>query len=485
MDRFLHIQELLRRSRRLPWVMTGMALGTLAGTILLAAWWLRGDIRQQLAGRDGEVLHAVARMEQFGFGSDSEVAEEDIQLPETQFSLLLKTSRIRGVMGARLYDADGRFIEAFAADVIEAELDRSYLPKLRALRPVSRFHPSIAWSALFLSPSGEAVEKRVPVLEVNVPLHGRPGGPLAGIAQYILEGQSLALEFRRLDRNLFLQGLGAFWVSGSVLILAMTWAFRRLRRANRLLEERTSHLLKANDELAMAAKISAVGAVTAHLIHGLRNPLSGLQTFVTNLSPSDAPALDGDWAQAVAAARRMQSMINQVVGVLREQEEREQYHVSLRELAEMVRERVLPAAKAAGVELVCSIETDGVVNNRVAHLVTLILVNLAENGVEAAPRGVRREVRLRVYGESQGTLQCEVADTGPGLAEPQKARLFMPCQSGKQGGSGIGLAISKQLANHLGAGLELRQCSSAGCVFALCLPKHLWALSTRAAHHVA
>src|SRR5256885_10117139 len=45
------------------------------------------------------------------------------------------------------------------------------------------------------------------------------------------------------------------------------------------------------------------------------------------------------------------------------------------------------------------------------------------------------------------------------------AHLFAPCRSSKEGGSGIGLAISKQLANHLGAQLELKSNSPAGCVF--------------------
>jgi signal transduction histidine kinase len=47
----------------------------------------------------------------------------------------------------------------------------------------------------------------------------------------------------------------------------------------------------------------------------------------------------------------------------------------------------------------------------------------------------------------------------------------MPCTSAKKGGGGIGLAISKQLAQSLGAKLELTGTSSSGCNFRLILPQ--------------
>src|SRR5207245_6466890 len=118
-----------------------------------------------------------------------------------------------------------------------------------------------------------------------------------GIAQFIIEGQSIAAEFAHLNRHLAIQGLIAFFVGGGILVIAIAWAFRRLRQAHRLLAERTNSLLRANQELALAAKSSAVGAITSHLIHGLKNPLSGLQSYVSNLAPAEAEAPETDWHQ--------------------------------------------------------------------------------------------------------------------------------------------------------------------------------------------
>lgn len=255
--------------------------------------------------------------------------------------------------------------------------------------------------------------------------------------------------------------------------MAIAWSFRRLNHAHRLLAERTETLLKANQELALAAKTSAVGAVTSHLIHGLRNPLAGLQNFVAGLGSNLADHPDADLQQAIAATRRMQTMINEVVSVLREEEGAGQYEIPVSELVELISGKVRPLCRERGVELITSLQSQAVLPNRAANLVALILANLVQNAVEATPSG--RVVRLSLADEGE-TLLCEVLDQGQGF--PTSRNVFNPCQSGKEGGSGIGLAISKQLANHLGAGLELRLSSPAGCVFALTLPSSLWKANT-------
>ena len=265
----------------------------------------------------------------------------------------------------------------------------------------------------------------------------------------------------------------AFLAAGLVLVAAIAWSFRRLNHAHRLLAERTESLLTANQELALAAKTSAVGAVTSHLIHGLRNPLAGLQNFVAGLGANLADHPDADLQQAIAATRRMQTMINEVVGVLREEEGAGQYEIPVTELVEMISGRVQALCRERGVELVTSLQAEAILPNRAANLVALILANLVQNAVEATPRGKVVRLSLTQVGEN---LLAELRDQGCGF--PADRSVFAPCQSGKEGGSGIGLAISKQLANHLGAGLELSLNSPAGCVFVLSLPSSLWKAKT-------
>jgi signal transduction histidine kinase len=212
--------------------------------------------------------------------------------------------------------------------------------------------------------------------------------------------------------------------------------------------------------------VSALGAVTAHLIHGLRNPVSGLQSFVaTGSEPGGADP--GAWEDARLATGRMQALIEQVVRVLREHESDLAYQVSPRELAEAVFQRVRRAADARGVALVLEGNPAGMVDNRRSGLLALILTNLVENGIDASGRG--GTVALRLASTPDG-LAIEVSDTGPGLGREARERLFQPQRSTKEGGSGLGLAITHQLALALGGRVGLLSTGSDGTVFRVDLP---------------
>ncbi|MBI5386342.1 MAG: HAMP domain-containing histidine kinase [Verrucomicrobia bacterium] len=452
---------------RVPLLVLGVALVILAGAIFATTWQVRARIREQIVGRDGEVLHAVALVEYAG-----DVAEGfagPISDPGNQLNVVLRTSQLKGVIGVQLFDAAGRFVESFPPDLGDGRLDPRDLFPLQHLKPAGHFHPAVRMSGVFFSLSNapSASEPTVPLLEVNVPLH-TADAPLAGIARFLIEGQSIAAEYARLDRHLAAQAAGAFVAGGGLLSVALWWAFRRLRRAHGLLAERTEHLVKANQELALAAKTSALGAVTAHLLHDLKNPLAGLQSFVTAHSAEQTGGSEPDWESAVASTRRMQSLVNQVITVLREDQTGVRYEITLPELGEIVSGRVLPLAREKGVALHCEWQGQASLPNRAAHLTALILVNLAHNAVQATPAG--KSVRLSAQ-RVAGHIVFEVRDEGPGF--PASQTPFVPCRSDKEGGGGIGLALSKQLAQHLGATLELRSNAPSGCVFALALPAGL------------
>jgi hypothetical protein len=404
-EKFLQIQQLLLRSRRLPWILVVVVLAILAGTILLTMQQTRARIRAQIAGRDGEVLHAVARM-QMPAATDPEDPAGSVEDPANQLAVLLETSRLSWVLGARLFDPQGGFVESFPGDMFEAEVSAADLEILRSLQPVSRFHPAARLADVFLTdpetpPGGRST---VPLLEVTVPLHTVKDRRLVGIAQFIIEGDSIAREFARLDHYLLRQAMTAFVPAAIIMVAAIMWAFRRLNRAHRLLAERTETLVQANQELALAAKTSAVGAVTSHLIHGLKNPLAGLQNFVAGLGAAVADRPEGDLQQAIAATRRMQAMINDVVAVLREEEGSGHYQMSAAELVGVISGRMQGLCRERGVELVVDSQSHTMLPNRAANLVALILANLVQNAIEASPRN--RSVRLAIENDG-GTLRCE------------------------------------------------------------------------------
>lgn len=471
MERVFQTYRSLLRFKHLPSFIISFTLAVFATTIWTITRQLRSGIREQIVRRDAEILHAVALMHQF---EDPEELGARIEEPADQFVLLVETSRLKRVIAARLYSGAGNFVSAFPDDVAAGRVADSDLQQLRLLRPLSHYEPDAYPSRLFKTAPrpGGLQEPTAPLLNVLVPLHRHGRGQLLGIAQFILDGQDIAAEFAALDRHLYLYASATFGGGTLIIVAALLWAFRRLQQTNRLLQQRTANLLNANHELALAAKTSALGAVTAHLIHGLRSPLSGLQSFVANRDSTEPTRDDSEWQSAVATTRRMQIMISDIVRVLNEHDGLSRYEVTLGELMQMISARTSHAAREAGVDLRIESNAEGILVSRDANLILLILENLIHNALHASP--ARGTVTIRAI-EDAGAVICEVCDQGPGFPESLRPSLFVPCRSSKEGGSGIGLAISKQLAGHLRARLELQSSSANGCVFALSLPPELLA----------
>ncbi|MBI1840800.1 MAG: HAMP domain-containing histidine kinase [Verrucomicrobia bacterium] len=451
-------EDIERISIGIPAIAVGIALAVLATTLWFARAELRSRVREQIVARDGVVLHSVMQMSP---------EAPHLSDPPTQLTLMLETSRLRGVLGARLFDRRGGFVQGFPPNVMEGSILPDDLPILSQLRAVSRFHPSLAMTD-FILPGGSNDPARsayVPVLEVNIPLHPPGTNELSGIAQFIIAGEDVAAEFEQLDSHLDRQAAVAFLMSGSLIAIGIALGFRRLRHSYSLLQQRTLALLGANRELVQSAKTSAVGAVTSHLIHELRNPLSGVHNLMAQQAAAAKSGPDAElWQEALSATSRMHATVQEITGLLREDQSSARYQVPVSELSERVARRLASSSARHGVPVQVTHEGGGELGNRTANLVALILVNLAENGIHATPAGGQVRIHLRCAGKEN---IFTVRDEGFGFPEFDPARLFHPKPSTREGGSGLGLAICKQLANALGASLSLSENTAEGCLFEL------------------
>lgn len=439
----------------LTWVVMAALVG-------LGTLELRDEIRKALVGRDADALLAMARAQPDGDDPESLLASD-------VFGVFLAMSRLDGIIAARFFRANGAFEASVPVSVHEATVPAEVLAILREGRPVSRFVPEL-WLEDVLLPVGEpgtgAAAQVVPAVEVYVPLAARGSRDLEGVGGFVIDGRGMAREFARLDARLVRQS-GLVLASAMVVTgVALGWVFRRLARTQRLLAVRTGDLHKAHRELAQSARTAALGAVTAHLIHGLRNPVSGLKSFMDG-RVEGGESDEGAWGEAQAAMRRMQTLIDQVVRVLREHESDLAYEVSAREVGEAVFARARPLAEDRGVRLRLEGDPRGALSNRTSGLLALLLTNLVENGVQATDAG--GTVTLRV-GSEDGSFLLDVIDEGVGLEARVRDQLFQPQKSTKEGGSGLGLAITRQLALALGATVSLTSTGTSGTTFRVQLP---------------
>lgn len=454
---------------RLQRVMLVTLLASLAvfGALVAAlTLQLRTQLRAEVLQREAEAMHAVAQL-QLG---QVQVGDTPASDPEAAlFAAVLESSRLRGVLAVQLFDATGLLREALPEPIDRSEV-RRWWPE-RLAEPLARFSPRGTLENVYgLAPEPAGAGTAAPLLEVVVPLLPAPAGASLGTARYWIAGHQVAREFGRMDRGLRWQAGAAFGSGAAGIAAVLWWAFGRLATAQRRLLAQSADLRRANQELDLAAKTGAIGSISAHLIHGLKNPLSGLEGFVTENAALRANPGEGEaWQAAVETTRRLRALVNEVVMVLRDEvDPGSAYRLPVPEVAAAARQRVAQLASDAGVEIVVRTAEPLELPARTANLALLILGNLLANAIEASPRGSQVTLEAQTFGEA---VDFVVRDAGPGIPPAVREVLFRPVRSTKPGGGGIGLAISHQLARHVRGELTLVQSDAHGSSFRLRVPQ--------------
>ncbi|HEX3992860.1 MAG TPA: ATP-binding protein, partial [Acetobacteraceae bacterium] len=99
-----------------------------------------------------------------------------------------------------------------------------------------------------------------------------------------------------------------------------------------------------------------------------------------------------------------------------------------------------------------------------------VLINLMRNAVEAMATVARRE--LTVSASRIGdAVEIRVADTGPGLPESVRTRLFQPFVTTKPDGMGVGLSVCRAIVEAHGGELHGGDAAGGGTVFRFTVPR--------------
>lgn len=455
------------------WVALTVSWLVFAGLVAGFTWRFRAQVRANLLESETAAylpltVHQVTLAESLFPSDDPALREANL------LTVLLTSADMEEVLAVSLYAPDGKWIESSPVAFEAAGPTSENWNRLHALRAVSYFHPQTPLERFFPAAAGAQNDKPAAgydLIELLLPVHTRDSAHLLGVAQLLLDGQALAARYATLDRQLTGQAGVAMAAGGVLLTVVLIWAFRRLETVNRQLELRGRRLAQANQELSLAAKTNALGAVTAHLLHGLKNPLSGLQDFVASRAAGAAGNGNGadedELRLAMESTRRMQEMIQEVAGLLQDTTAGMSYTLTLDEFCGLIERKGRPMAEKHGVRFTCAAVPNGEIDSRQAELSALIVGNLLQNACEATPAG--GEVAF-IPLASPGEILLKIVDTGPGFPESLRGRLFEIKRSTKPGGSGLGLAISHQLARHLGAELALEKSGPEGSVFTLRLP---------------
>ncbi|HEY4247952.1 MAG TPA: ATP-binding protein [Lacunisphaera sp.] len=433
-----------RRLAAIPLVLGGLIMLVFVGLVLRYDHDLRGAIRQKMIERDAAVLTSVAQQEiETGspIGSDPNSAR--------WLSALLPGAHRQGLLAMAIFDADGVTLERVPATQFPVELPADDLVQLQNGQPLTRYWPRFSLGQLFPGNFPEAT----PVLEIVLPLHRRAGSDAAdagliGFVRYHLDARVLAHELATLDDNVRRQTILTLALGLSAFVLIVAVAYVVLYRAQKTIAERTGKLQRANFDLALTAKASALGQITSHLVHGLQGSVAGLRALVLGHNT----AASSDWDAAAKYAEHMQAMIQETVNLLGDNAGAASYELTGHELADIILRRNAPAAKNKGVVFKVSGGFDQCLNSHHGGLLCLIANNLVQNAVEATDAGMEVTVTIN---HPENCVTLLVTDAGHGIPAEMRAHLFEPGFSGRLGGTGLGLSISQLLAKQIGATLTL------------------------------
>jgi signal transduction histidine kinase len=98
-----------------------------------------------------------------------------------------------------------------------------------------------------------------------------------------------------------------------------------------------------------------------------------------------------------------------------------------------------------GIDFVTSLSPDNLEITADKELIEMVLINLIKNAKEALTEKDEAKIELRGRIDSDRRAIIEVKDNGPGIIKEAIDRIFIPFYSTKKEGSGIGLALSRQI----------------------------------------
>ncbi len=432
-------------------LLTGGALFAVFATMVLYSRAdLVAELHRRIIEREAAVLRPFALQQ----------VADDPGAGRAPLLALLRSARQEGMLAVAIFDSAGSTLDAVPGDQLFVELPVDDYVRLQSAGAISRYHPEFPLDEYFTGVApGQA---RTPVLEVLLAVHVRPAGPVLGFVRYYIDARPLGRELAAIDARLGRQTMNTLAGGAAVVALVMAAAAYGLQRAQRAIAERNERLTRAHFELSLAAKASALGQITSHLIHGLQGPVAGLRAAV-------AAQGETDWASAAGYTERMQAMIQETVALLRDIGAEAGYELAGAELATTILERNRAAAAHRGVGLDVTSPFAGVLDGHRGGILCLIASNLVQNAIAASPPGRRVAVSMKsAAGDRE--LVLEVADEGDGIPDSIREHLFVPGRSGRAGGSGLGLSISQLLARQIGAELTLAATGPRGTVFRLVLP---------------
>jgi signal transduction histidine kinase len=426
-------------------------------TTVLLSQYLANYMTTNMMMRDAvvsmEFLNSIVRVEEqdprsFTMTRASELSDD----PETD-EFFIHVSRLPDVFRSNVYAADGEILWSSDPELIGQTFEANEELET-ALR--GELHPEIV-----VVDRGEKAEHvGLPedveeFIEFYIPIWAEDGTAIIGAVEVYKAPESLLATIHRV---VTIAWAGAL-LSGTVLFTALLSV---VYYAARILKRQEHRLIETE-------RLAVVGEMASAVAHGLRNPLAAIRSCAELVADDDIPQDSRETVLEITdQVDRLEAWIRSFLTRSRAEPglAADTAHVDMivqtciRGFANQLEKRgiAVELMKSSGspVAAAASAEVEQVLNT------------ILSNAVEAMKGG--GTLRIGWNSAPGGRIAIEVQDTGPGLTAEQIDRLFVPFQTSKSSGLGVGLALGRRIAERLGGTLDLRNHPDCGVAVTLTLP---------------
>lgn len=237
---------------------------------------------------------------------------------------------------------------------------------------------------------------------------------------------------------------------------------RTLQLADSLQREKSAKELAEN---ASQAKMQFL----ANMSHEIRTPMNSILGFSELLMDEEISETSQDYVNRIRTnGNQLLRLIDDILDLSKFEAGQIPIHKTLINLKSLIDETIssfLPVLTSKGLDLEISYMGDAlprIVTD--SHRISQVLNNLLSNSIKFSEKGlIRLTVAAKKISDHKLNLVIEIEDQGIGISEEHQKNLFQPFSQGdssvarKFGGTGLGLALSKRIAESLDGKLELKK----------------------------
>ncbi|OGH61019.1 MAG: hypothetical protein A3G34_17010 [Candidatus Lindowbacteria bacterium RIFCSPLOWO2_12_FULL_62_27] len=235
------------------------------------------------------------------------------------------------------------------------------------------------------------------------------------------------------------------------------------------------------EKLRLSETLAALGEMAASLTHEIKNPLGGLDMYARILQRDlqAAPPSNGDAIEIIGkildGIKTLDTIVGNLLGYARVARGEMNDRIVMADVLEAAGDFVKPEIQRIGVKFKCVMPRDLVVTGNFDQL-RQVFLNLLLNGAQSMQetggtltvRGLYKESATE---EHRPWVVTEITDTGVGMTEEQKGRVFEDFYTTREKGTGLGLAISRKIVKVHGGEITFESEWKKGSTFRVYLPR--------------